>query len=143
MELARLASKQQAASSKQLALQGPFWAPEQQGPRNQKKMVPRYPGRFSATFSGTSFFLVGNGDSLGLWPVLGRGHIEKFRARAVNGKAQFPGARGTFRGKVSPRNCAATFLPFAFWPTGPQAQEIAKYGQKITTHCTIHLQGSN
>ena len=37
------ASKQQA-SSKQLAPQGPFRAPEQQGSRKRKKTLPRYPG---------------------------------------------------------------------------------------------------
>ena len=37
---------------------------------------------------------VGNGDLVGVWPVFGLGHLEKFRARAENRKAQFSGARG-------------------------------------------------
>ena len=51
-------------------------------------------------FLGNKFFfrsdphVVGNGDLLGFWPVLGRGHSEKFRARAENRKTQFPGDRG-------------------------------------------------
>ena len=51
-------SKQQqaAASSKQQATQGPFWAPEQQGVPKSEKMLPRCPGWFSATFSGTKNF---------------------------------------------------------------------------------------
>ena len=43
MELARLASKQQAAS-KPLAPEGPFRALEQQGSQNRKNMLSRYPG---------------------------------------------------------------------------------------------------
>ena len=38
--------------------------------------------------------MVAKGDLLGVWPVLGRGHLEKFRARVKNGKTQFPDARG-------------------------------------------------
>ena len=44
--------------------------------------------------------VVAKGDLLGFWPVLGRGHLEKFRARVKNGKPRFPGARGTFGGKI-------------------------------------------
>ena len=56
-------------------------------------------------FLGNNFFfrsdpqVVAKGDLLGFWPILGRGHLEKFRARAKNRKTQFPGARGTFGGK--------------------------------------------
>ena len=61
------------ASKQQLAPQGPFWSVEQKGPRNRgKKMLPRFLGWFSATFSGTIFLrsdphVVGNGDLLVLW----------------------------------------------------------------------------
>ena len=51
-------SSKQQASSKQLAQQGPFWAPEQQG-SGIKKKLPRYLGWFPATFLGTTFFSVG------------------------------------------------------------------------------------
>ena len=110
MELARLASSKQAAASK-LALQGPFQAPEQQGSQNRKKMLPLYPGWFSTTFSGTTFFSVGP-------PPVGNGE------NTENTKMQFPSARGTFGGgnpaapKVSPQNWA-TFVRFLFWPTRP------------------------
>ena len=44
--------------------------------------------------------VVAKGDLLGVWPVLGRGHLEKFQAQVENGKTQFPGARGTFGDKI-------------------------------------------
>ena len=70
-------------------------------------MLRRYPGWVSATFSGTKKNrsdpqVVGNGDVLGFWHVLGRGHFKKFRAGAENRKTQFPGAEGTFGVKVRP-----------------------------------------
>ena len=34
------------------------------------------------------------------WPVLGRGHLEKFWARVKNRKAQFSAPRGTFGGET-------------------------------------------
>ena len=48
---------------------------------------------------GTTFIsvgprLVGNGDLVVFWPILGCGPLEKFRARTKNRKTQFPGARG-------------------------------------------------
>ena len=62
-------------------------------------MLPRYPVWFSTTFSGPTFLLVGpppvgNGGLVVFRPVLGLGHLEKFRARAKNIKTQFPEARG-------------------------------------------------
>ena len=50
-------------------------------------------------FLGDKFFLVGpppigNGDLVVFWPVLGRGHIEKFWDWAKNRKTLFLGARG-------------------------------------------------
>ena len=50
------------------------------GSQNRKKLRPRYPGCFSATFSGTTFFSVGPppagiGDLRVFWPP---GHLEKF-----------------------------------------------------------------
>ena len=62
--------------------------------------------------------MVAKGDLLGFWPVLGRGHLEKFRAQVKNGKTQFPGARGseiekkkvtTLSGMVV-RNCFTFFV---------------------------------
>ena len=66
------------------------------------------------------------------WPVLGGGHLVKFRARAENRKTQFPGARGTFGEKNRPPQ---KFLPksvqlfyiLRFDRPDPQGQEIAKY----------------
>ena len=130
MEL--LASKQQqAASSKQQAsCAGPFLVAEQKGSQNpRKKCYHAIRDGFAQLSQEQLLFrsdphVVGNNDLLGFWPVLGRGHLEKFRARAENRKTQFPGAKGTFGREnpsapdVSPKNCA-TFLHFAFWPTGP------------------------
>ena len=77
--------------------------------------------------------MVAKGDSLGFWPVLGRGHLEKFRAQAKNGKTRFPGARATFGKKLRP---AQKFLPknaqlfyiLRFGRPNPQWRPIAKYG---------------
>ena len=44
---------------------------------------------------------VGNSDLLGVWPVLGCGHSEKFRAQAENRKTQFPNARDFETGEKS------------------------------------------
>ena len=66
--------------------------------------------------------MVRNGDLVGVWPVLGLGHLENFRARAENRKTQIPGARVPKRKKKLPRYprwLSATFLHFTFWPTGP------------------------
>ena len=124
MELARLASKQAATSPA-----GPFPGPEQPKP---KKKLPRYPGQFPATF----FFLsdphvVGNSDLPGVLPVLGRGHLDKFRARAENRKTQFPGARGTFGGDLRPPQkflpeIAQLFYILRFGRPDPNGREIAK-----------------
>ena len=43
--------------------------------------------------------MVSNGDLLVFWPILGRGHLDKFRARPENMKIQFPGARGPKTGE--------------------------------------------
>ena len=90
------------ASKQQLAPQGPRAT---EVPKS-KKMLPHYPGCFSATFSGISFFPVGpppvgNGDLVVFWPILGCGHLEKFGDWAINRKTQFPGARGPETGKKS------------------------------------------
>ena len=66
------------------------------------EMLWRYLGWLPATFLAT-FFLVepqpaGNGNLVGVWPILGLWHSEKFRARAQNTKTQFPGTRGSFMG---------------------------------------------
>ena len=95
MQLARLASSKQ-----QLAPQGPFRPPGQQGSQIEKKNVTTLSGMGFRNFLGYRvFFLVGpppvgNGDLVVFWPVLGRGHLEKFRARAGKRKTQFPVARG-------------------------------------------------
>ena len=55
MELARLASKQ-AASKQQASSAGPFLVHRAEWVPKSKKKLPRYPGWFSATVSGTFFF---------------------------------------------------------------------------------------
>ena len=73
-------------------------------------MSPRYPGWVPATFSGTTFGPppVGNGDLVIFWPVLGLGHLRKFRVRARNRKPRIPGGRGTFGREIQ---LAQKFLP--------------------------------
>ena len=126
MELACLARKQQASSSNwpHRAL---FRHHSKGVVKSKKNMLPGYPGWFSATFSGTTYFsvrppAVGNGDLVVFWPVLGLGHSEKFRARAKNRKTQFPAARGTFGGKSGrPKSFSLklhNFLHFTFCLTG-------------------------
>ena len=103
------ASKQQASKQLCRALSGP-----QSNRRPEiEKNVTALSGMVFRNFCGTNFFLVGpppvgNGDLVVFWPVLGLGHLEKFRARAENRKTQFPGARGTFGEKVCPPQ---NFLP--------------------------------
>ena len=116
--LASSCSKQQAAASKQLAPQVPFRAPEQPGSGNQEKNVTILSGMVFRNFLRNKFFfwtdphVVGNGDLLGFWPILGLGHSEKSRAWAENRKPQFPGARSTFVGEVRPPQHCAIFLRF-------------------------------
>ena len=132
MELARLAtSKQQATrNTQQASSTGPFLVRRAEGVLKSKKNVTTPSRIIFRNFLGNNFFF-------GLTPRWSQrvvywgfglfwaaGHLEKFRARVKNGKTEFPGARGTFGGKsvsapkFSPNNCA-TFLHFAFWPTGP------------------------
>ena len=101
----------QQATSNTLAPKGPFWSAEQKGSQNRRKKVTTLSGGcFAASFSGTTFFwsdpqVVAKGDLLGVWPVLGRQHLENFRAQVKNRKTRFPGARGTFGGKsVRPKS---------------------------------------
>ena len=66
------------------------------------------------------------------WPVMGGGHLGKFRARAENRKTRFPGARGTFGEKNRPPQkflpkSAQLFYILRFDRPDPQGQEIAKY----------------
>ena len=70
-------------------------------------------------FLGNDFFSggpppVGNGVLVGVWPILGLGHLEKFQAQAKNRKTQFLGARGPkIEEKKLPRYpgwLSATFL---------------------------------
>ena len=73
VEPARLASKQ--AASKQLAPQGRFLAPEQQGSQNRGKNVAPLLGMVFRNFLGNNFLLVGpppaGNSDLGLfWPGL-------------------------------------------------------------------------
>ena len=140
MELARLASKQQAASSsKQAAPQGPFLDPEQQGSRNRKKCYHAVRDGFSQLFYTLRFHrLDPHGREItkygGFSAILaqdGLWHLKKSRARAETGKTQFPGARGPETEKKLPRYpgwLSATFLHLRFDRPDPQGREIAKYG---------------
>ena len=67
-----------------------------------KRILPRYPGRFSAFFLQFTFWPsgppgAGNREIRVFRAILaqdGLWHLEKSRVRAENGKTQFPGARG-------------------------------------------------
>ena len=76
--------------------------------------------------------VVAKGDLVGFCPVLGRGHLEKFRALVKNGKTRFPGPRGTFGGGNRPPQkflpkIAHLFYNLRFGRPDPQGREIAKY----------------
>ena len=78
---------------------GPFWSAEQKGPKNRKKCYHAIRDNFPQLSREQLFFrsdpqVGAKGDLLGFWPVLGRGHAEKFRAQVENRKTQFSGARG-------------------------------------------------
>ena len=139
MEPARLVpSNKQAATSNQLhrALSGP------QGrggvPKSTKKCYHAIRDGFPQLFREQLFFgrtprwsQGGRGDLLGLGPVLGRGHVEKFRARVKNRKTRLPGARGTFGGEIRPPQkflpeVAQLFCILRFGRADPDGREIAK-----------------
>ena len=87
-------------------------------------------------FAPSNPHLVGNSDLLGVCPVLGCRHLEKFRARANNIKTQFPGARGTFGKKFSRpkgfspslRNFFALSVLADRTPTGGELQNTGVLG---------------
>ena len=140
MEPARLA----ASSSKQPAPQGPGQAPQPKGSRNGKKMLPRYPGWFSATFSGTTFFpvrppLAGNSDLVVFWPILGAWHSEKSWARAENMKTQFPGAMGHFFGGESGRPKRFSLKFCSFFTFHVLGDRTPTGGESRNTGFWVHL----
>ena len=110
-----------------------------------KKKLPRYPGWFSATFLQLTLCLTGapgagNRKIRGFQAILaqdGFWHLKKSRARAENGKMQFPGARGTFGGEI---RTPQKFLPesaqlfFTFYgladrtPTGGKSRNTGFLG---------------
>ena len=130
MELARLASNKQQASAA-----GPFLGPRATRVPKSKKSYHAVRDGFPQLSREQIFFwsdphVVGSGHLLGFWPVLGRGHLEKSRARAENRKTQFPGTSGTFgkqsvRPKIfSPklRNCFTFCVLAERTPTGRKSQ---------------------
>ena len=144
MELARLASKQQAAasSSKQAAaskqpcraLSGPQ---SNKCPEIEKKCYHAIWDGFPQLSREQLLFrsdpqVVAKGGLLGFWPVPGRGHWDKFRTRVGNRKTQFPGARGTFGGEIRvPQKflpeIAQLFYILRFGRPDPHGRKIAKY----------------
>ena len=97
----RLASSKQQASSSA----GPFLGPKAAGVPKSKKKLHVIRDGISQLSRQLVFFLVGpppvgNGDLVVFRPVLGLGHLQKFRAQAENTKMQFPGA--LFRGGIRP-----------------------------------------
>ena len=101
MKLARLAaSKQQGSYSPA----GPVLVPRAEGVPKSKTNVTTLSGMVFRNRFGNIIFLVGpplvgNSGLAGVWPSLGRRHLEKFRAQAKNRKMQFPGTRGPETGK--------------------------------------------
>ena len=135
MELARLASNKQA-SKQHASSTGPLLV-RREGVPKSKESITTLSGIIFRNFLGNNFFRsdpqgVAKGYLLGVWPVLGRGHLEKFWARVKNGKTQFPGARGTFGEKIrQPQKflpkIAHFFYILGFGRPAPQGREIAKY----------------
>ena len=69
----------------------------------------------------------------GFWAILAlddRWHLEKSRARAENGKSQFPGAEGPEKKCYHDIRdvCPRLFYTLPLGQPDPQGQEIAKYG---------------
>ena len=130
------AASKQAASNKQASSAGPFLSPRATGVPKLKKNHHSIRDGFPQLFRKQLFFgsdVIGNGDLLGFWPVLGRGHVEKFKARAKNRKTQFPGGRGTFGEQIRPPQrflpeIAQLFYILHFGRPDPQGRKIAKYG---------------
>ena len=123
MELARLACKQASPA-------GPFLGPRAltEGVQKSKKNVTTLSGRVFRNFLGYSFFsrsdphVVGNGDLVGVWPVLGLGH-SKFQSPGRKQKDAISQSSGSRNGgKKLPRYpgwLSATFLGLKVCPTGP------------------------
>ena len=128
-------SKQAASKQLRRALCKPQ---SSSGPKILKKVIPRYPVWFSAT----TFFgppPVRNGDSVVFWPVLGLGHLKKFRAQAKkNRKKQFPNARGPETENHSyhaVRDCCPHLsYGLCFNRPEPHGQENAKKHTRIFSH---------
>ena len=134
MKPVRLASKPQASSRA-----GPFLGPRATGvPESKKKCYHAIRDGFPQflrehLFSRSDPHVVGNGDFLGFRPVLGRGYLEKFRARAENRKMQFPGARALLGKKICPPQnllpkSAQLFYILRFGQPDPHGREIPKLG---------------
>ena len=122
MELARLASIKQQTTSPA----GPFLRPRATGVPESKKMLPRYTGWFSATFSGASFFpvgpaLAGNGDLVVFGPFWAAGKRNSGPWPKTEGR-DFP-ALGVPKSKKKVTTLSGMFVrnffAFAFCPTGP------------------------
>ena len=75
--------------------------------------------------------MVAKGDLLGFWPVLGRGHVEKFWARVKNRKPQFPGAKGTFEEKICPPQKKFSQKLRNFFTSCPFADRTPPRGRKL------------
>ena len=98
-------------------------------------MLPRYPGWFSATFSGARFFSVGtppvgNGDLVGFWPVLGTSRNSGTGPKTEN--RNFP-ALGVPKSRKKSYHairdgCPQLFYTLPFGQTDPQGREFEKYG---------------
>ena len=132
MKPVRLASKPQASSRA-----GPFLGPRATGvPESKKKCYHAIRDGFPQVLRNNFFFgrtpLVGNSDVVVFWPVLGLGHLDKFRAQAENRKTQFPGTRGPEIEKKSYHavrdGCPQLFYVLRFGRPDPQGRKIAKYG---------------
>ena len=134
MEPARLASKQQAATSPT----GPRAGPTAKGLLKWRGKFTTLPGGWvSAHFSGRTFLPVrpppaGDSNLVGFGPILGLWHVEKFRARAENTKRNFPMLGALVGGKPSrPKSLSPKFRSlFTFLRFGrpdPHGREIAKY----------------
>ena len=103
---------------------GPAWGPT-------SKMLPRYPGWFSATFSATAFFSVGNGNLMAVWPVLALGTQRNSGPGRETQKCNFPVLEALLRGKSSrPKSFSQKlrnfFHTFRFGRPDPQGRKIAK-----------------
>ena len=112
---------------------------ERKGHKNREKNVTTLSGMIFRNFVGNKFFPVGphvvvNGDLVVFWPVLGHGHLKKFRAGSKTEKRDFPALRfpkstkNTTLSGIVVRNCFTFYVLPERSPRGGKSRNIGFLG---------------